>query len=216
MLPFRRDRWSEPTVKPHFARSFADVDPFSGYAGKKYAISELGFDRAEIVQFLDRQGIPHRLQASSGRQSDAADCAGEASNAGSAAQPSTERAVSTQPVAYTTNVHGSNVEPSVGRTVHKSDDRMRENRLDTLIDEAIRQANTHVTFHVWLRLKELALSGMKPFTGGIHDGRDNEKLKGGLIYDPGHGKSVDALTERRLDSRLIRRWKSLGNELPRR
>jgi hypothetical protein len=96
---------------------------------------------------------------------------------------------------------------------------MRRNRLDAAIDEAIRLAGgKYTTDPVWLQLKELALTGTPPFTGGIHDGSDDEmqQLKGGLIYDPGRGKPMDAITEDRLEGRLIRRWKQMGNKPPRR
>ncbi|WP_317915344.1 MULTISPECIES: hypothetical protein [Cupriavidus] len=59
---FRRDRWSGPTIKPHFADSFDEIRPHSGYGGERYAISELGFELAEIVAFLDRHDITHSFQ----------------------------------------------------------------------------------------------------------------------------------------------------------
>lgn len=59
---FDQSRWSGAITKPHFAESFDEIERFSGYVGKRYGVSELGFDRAEIVAFLDLHEISHSLQ----------------------------------------------------------------------------------------------------------------------------------------------------------
>jgi hypothetical protein len=183
-------------------------------------IREIGFDCDELIRFLDRNGISYYLQSRSGRQSDTAADLGVVTESDADRQPPGQSATSARPSMLVPGVDESSAEVSIGVLVHKIDDeRIRRNRLDAVIDDAIKLAGgTYATNPVWLELKELALSGKPPFTGAIHDGcgDGNQKLNGGLVYDQGRGKPVGALTEDRLESRLIRRWKKEGNKLPRR
>jgi len=69
--------------------------------------------------------------------------------------------------------------------------KQRENILDHVINTAIEQAQSYNLHAVFEKLKELALNGIQPFTGRVHEGLD---------YTDDHGRmktfKIDALRQR--------------------
>lgn len=102
-------------------------------------LNEVGFERTELVSFLDRNGIPHSFHSS--LLCDA------------------ETAPSSDPGPHF---------PSIPATKTYIAKKKRRNSLDSAIDKAIELAGgTHKTADVHQALKELALAGAPPFNGII-------------------------------------------------
>jgi hypothetical protein len=80
--------------------------------------------------------------------------------------------------------------------------KQRRNELDDVIDKAIASVDSYRTPTVWQALRELALAGELPFTGGLDE-------NGSLMYTKDQysrdEKELAVLTKKSLGLRLIRR-----------
>lgn len=188
----RFDNWPIANDIPTSEGKFKNGDDFQ-------RLSEIGFERTELMEFLGRCGILHLFCGSPSAEVGAT----PASQAFSDSNVKPGESAQSTPDALKNSAKDARYEMKV--IVHGA--KGKRNSLDSAIDRAIERAATYRTPDVLRELKGLALESEPPFNGSFGE-------QGSLVYTNDENK-VGELTKDQLTNRLIRRWRALGHQGPR-